>query len=96
MILSANVKIVDKSIFLEQQSCVSCRSQKTECSRILIKSKAKNFGIRRLCAEREKVQGLASWNLGCFRYPEHPGFKKLEVLSNVKYLSLHFDTVESE
>ena len=47
--------------------------------------------VRKLIAQQEGHQGLHTWNLGCFRYPEHPDFKKLETLK-VKYLSLHFDT----
>lgn len=86
---------LDRSIKLEQQQCQRCRKEKTQCSRILIRSTSKKFSskftVRRLCAQQKNEQGLDSWNLGCFRYPEHPGFKSLELLS-AKYLSLHFDT----
>ncbi|KAL2053741.1 hypothetical protein ABVK25_006046 [Lepraria finkii] len=39
-------------------------------------------------------KGLASWDLACFRHPEHPGFKDLEKLSKIKYMSLHFETLD--
>ncbi|CAF9934762.1 MAG: hypothetical protein ALECFALPRED_006079 [Alectoria fallacina] len=58
---------------------------------IFLKPQSCKLNIRKFCAEQENEQGLRSWNLGCFRYPEHPDFKKLELL-RIKYLSLHFDT----
>ena len=98
----ADVKSVDRGIRLEHQPCESCRKQRSQCSRILIRSTAKKFTsitskftIRRLCAQQKNEQGLDGWNLGCFRYPEHPEFKNLELLS-IKYLSLHFETLDSE
>lgn len=95
LFLPAKVTLVERSLFLKQESCPNCRTQKRPCSRILIQSHSKKFCIRKLSAEQEKEQGLRGWNLGCFRYPGHPGFKKLPVLK-IKYLSLHFDTLDSE
>lgn len=98
----ANVKLVDKSIKLEPDKCETCRQQRIQCSRLLIRSslrsftsKYKNFQIRRLCAQQNNEQGLHSWNLACFKHPEHPAFKGLELL-HIKYLSLHFDTPKGE
>lgn len=98
----ANAKLVDIGIKLELQKCESCRQQKIQCSRFLIRSTArkltskyKKFTVRRLCAQQKNEQGLGGWNLACFRQPEHPGFKRLELLS-IKYLSLHFDTPDRE
>ena len=94
--------LVDEKIKLEPQPCERCRQQKTPCYRYLIRSTSKSLvskfpklTIRRLCAQHKDERGLNSWNLGCFRYPEHPEFKNLEVLS-IKYLSLHFDTFHRE
>lgn len=91
----AKVSLVERGLFLKPQLCQNCRTQKRPCSRILIQSHSKKFTIRKLSAEQENEQGLRGWNLGCFRYPEHPGFKKLELLK-IKYLSLHFDTLDGE
>ena len=98
----ADLMLVDESIKIEPQDCERCRQLKTQCSRLLIRrtskkriSKFSKFTIRRLCTQQKNEQGLNSWNLGYFRHPEHPRFKHLEQLS-IKYLSLHFDTIDRE
>ena len=84
---------VDSKIEVKKQGCGSCRNKKTSCSRILISSKSKKLIIRRLWARHDHEKGLESWDLACFRYPEHPNFKDLEVLRKAKYLSVHFTTL---
>ena len=54
------------------------------------------WSFRRLSAKLENEQGLYSWDLACFRYPEHPAFQHLEQLSGVEYMDLHFETIDSE
>ena len=87
---------VDSSISAKPQTCVKCKDQNKTCSRILIQSSSRKWNFRRLSAQLENEQGLASWDLACFRYPEHPAFQNLEQLTKVKYMSLHFETIARE
>ena len=42
------------------------------------------------------ANGLPSWNLAVFRYPEHPDINKVKPVKGTKYLVLQFPTVEGE
>ena len=81
---------MDSSIYVKPLT------QKKTCSRVLIESRSKEWKFRRLSAQLENERGLYSWDLACFRYPEHPAFQELEQLTKVKYIVLNFETVNSE
>ncbi|KAK0515699.1 hypothetical protein JMJ35_001733 [Cladonia borealis] len=40
------------------------------------------------------ANGLPSWNLAVFRYPEHPNVTKVKPVKGTKYLVLQFPTVQ--
>ena len=65
-------------------------------TRVIIQSSSKNWKFRKLSAQLENEQGLYSWDLACFRYPEHPAFRNLEQVTGVKYLILDFETMDGE
>ena len=78
------------------QTCSECQDQNKTCSGVLIQSSSKEWNFRKLSAQLDKEQGLDSWDLACFRYPEHPAFQDLEQVTGVKYMSLHFETTDGE
>ena len=41
-------------------------------------------------------KGLRNWNLGVFRYPEHPDFPKVKPVEKTKYLVLNFPPGKGE
>ena len=71
-------------------------TQKKTCSSVVIESRSKKLNRLRLSAHQQNEQGLNSWDLACFRYPEHPAFQQLVQLTKVTYMILDFETVESK
>ncbi|KAL9046609.1 MAG: hypothetical protein Q9214_000594 [Letrouitia sp. 1 TL-2023] len=85
-------------VFVNPESCDCRRNSKRECHTVVIESgnSKKSIEIRRLCALQPSEKGLYTWDLARFRFPRHPEYKHLEVLSKVKYLTLKFESVKKK
>ncbi|KAL8825812.1 MAG: hypothetical protein Q9170_007647 [Blastenia crenularia] len=76
-------------VVVNKNQC-DCRNNKKPCSSTVLASEKKELKIRRYCNLEASDQGLASWDLALFRYPQHPKYKDIEILPKVKYLRLDF------
>ena len=95
MRILVDVRPVDPSIYIEPRSC-GCRNPKKHCNRIVFESK-KPFAIRSLTADQEGDQGLDSWDLSVFRYPQPAEkLRKTSVNEKVKTLELQFSDEEGK
>ena len=88
---------LERNVSIKPELC-QCRNPKKACRRVILGGTAgvsKNLDIRRHRAEQEAEQGLFSWDLARFRWPQHSEFKKLEVI-NKKYICLDFPTMSEK
>jgi len=86
--LFADSEIVDMSVRINADLC-SCKKAKKPCTRAVIDSKTKALRVQRFSAE----QGLYSWDLAQFRYPQRPDFKNPKIVDKMKWVDLDFPTV---
>ncbi|KAL8691466.1 MAG: hypothetical protein Q9218_003310 [Villophora microphyllina] len=84
---------VEQDVFINPKSC-ACHKPKRNCTRVVLESKAKPFVLHRFSADKEKAQGLFSWDLAMFRYPRRPEYKNINVVEKMKYLDLDFGDVK--
>ncbi|KAL9594284.1 MAG: hypothetical protein Q9219_007111 [cf. Caloplaca sp. 3 TL-2023] len=80
-------------IIVDKNQC-DCRNGKRPCSVTVLANRKKGLKIRRYTTREQADQGLTTWDLALFRYPQHPRFKELEVIPKVNYLRLDFATPE--
>ncbi|MCJ1313554.1 hypothetical protein MMC25_007233 [Agyrium rufum] len=88
---------LDEHMKINHGSC-SCRHSRGTCREIVIECKPPNrtkFQMRRHSASKDSAGNdlLSTWNLALLGLPRHPDFKAIEVLGDVVWFSIVFESV---